>query len=564
MDEPSDDLFGKVRLLASRLATERNGKESLRLFLHGLYGVADQRVLVLLSPSPPAAGQGMGLAPPNVARAIALLCDYQEASKALEKTYQEEQARIRGDVSFSEEAKKASLLGCELKWAEKANSLIQPRLSDLKLQLQRVGFIVPLPKRARDKTKAIIRTISSSGISPPRDGMYECTAVRTCKLEPAALVRWVPRGDITPALEVKAALEQKRPSAFARPRLTGRHPPTFESDEEGVLARAAGIAQGWPRQEEAELADRLPRPLDDGRGSFSARGFEAIAWYQSFHRYEEEFWGIHFAAGTLDTVVADFASDVQKRRLSRLPRTLAATLMFEMTLAHELFHARADFICAWLELATSKKHYLPYKKNIYDALRFTEDWREEALANWVAHQWLMTNVARLQGDGLVDDIAGLQSLVADWLDFSPEGYRRWRDGNTHDAWDRLGSELTHGRPCPRSSTPLSNPLGEVLRAGALIDLHDCDVPSYWVGRGVVADMLFSSPAREEIVGVLKHFGYRLLSRRGKGSHQFWEGPGGRGFTLPKRDPLSVGVFHELLEHFGWTKRQYMEDVRSRI
>jgi hypothetical protein len=53
----------------------------------------------------------------------------------------------------------------------------------------------------------------------------------------------------------------------------------------------------------------------------------------------------------------------------------------------------------------------------------------------------------------------------------------------------------------------------------------------------------------------------LLAGRGKGSHELWEGPNGRSFVLPARDPLSPGEFHSLLDHFGWSKEMYMKQIR---
>jgi hypothetical protein len=76
----------------------------------------------------------------------------------------------------------------------------------------------------------------------------------------------------------------------------------------------------------------------------------------------------------------------------------------------------------------------------------------------------------------------------------------------------------------------------LIRADDFFDLRLEDIPIYFVGRGVIVDALFSAPSRREIVRILQHFGYQLLKARGKGSHEVWEGPNNRAFTLPLSDP----------------------------
>jgi hypothetical protein len=76
----------------------------------------------------------------------------------------------------------------------------------------------------------------------------------------------------------------------------------------------------------------------------------------------------------------------------------------------------------------------------------------------------------------------------------------------------------------------------LIRADDFFDLRLEDIPIYFVGRGVIVDALFSAPSRREIVRILQQFGYQLLKARGKGSHEVWEGPNNRAFTLPLSDP----------------------------
>ncbi len=208
--------------------------------------------------------------------------------------------------------------------------------------------------------------------------------------------------------------------------------------------------------------------------------------------------------------------------------------------------------------------YLPYFDLVYNRNRFTSDWLEEALANWSAHEWLLKNLDRLHHDGTVEDPKRLCSVVEDWLDFSPAGYREWRSGNSHITWDRLANDIAQSETSGHYVDENAFPLGGLLRRDSLFDLRIGDIPVYFVGKGIVASVYFGSPSRREVVQVLRHFGYGALTARGKGSREVWKGPNGKCFTVPLRDPLSTGVFHTLLEHFGWSKQQYMQQIRTQV
>ena len=58
-----------------------------------------------------------------------------------------------------------------------------------------------------------------------------------------------------------------------------------------------------------------------------------------------------------------------------------ALLAFGMTYAHEMFHARVEAALSWAEINAQQPRHLRYKERVYQALRETPDWLEEALAN---------------------------------------------------------------------------------------------------------------------------------------------------------------------------------------
>jgi hypothetical protein len=262
---------------------------------------------------------------------------------------------------------------------------------------------------------------------------------------------------------------------------------------------------------------RLPRPLPQAKDNFREGSFEAIAWYQPFHRYEEVAWGIYYNSDKLDVFAAGLAQDLR----STEPRAhdLAAQLAMRLTAAHELFHARVEFAAAWLELGVRRPRYLRYNEYVYTKLRSTSDWLEEALANWTAFDWLRKNISNLQSLGLVTNPDRVFAIIQDWLDFSPPGYSDWRLGDGHFAWQRLTSELATALPHPSIAKPLSLPLEGLIRTENICDLRIEDVPKYFIGRGVLADIFFSTPSRREVIRVLRHFDYQPLPDRGKGSRR---------------------------------------------
>jgi hypothetical protein len=49
-----------------------------------------------------------------------------------------------------------------------------------------------------------------------------------------------------------------------------------------------------------------------------------------------------------------------------------------------MFHARIEAACCWLELTALQLRHLRYSQNVYEKLRETPNWLEEALAYWSA------------------------------------------------------------------------------------------------------------------------------------------------------------------------------------
>jgi hypothetical protein len=192
---------------------------------------------------------------------------------------------------------------------------IPPVVSDLSLQPERGSLITRVPVRKRDRIAAVLKSVSDSVWGPSRDGKYRCAIVPMVDGSKAVYLQWTRREVMTPALEIKSALERKLKSALSKPRRRGCAPPRPEqiSGNEDVVRGVLANADEIPGQN--ELSDFLPRPTGEGREAIKKNGFEAIAWYQQFHCYDEGSWGIYLHSPKLDEFVADLASTFGEPKL---------------------------------------------------------------------------------------------------------------------------------------------------------------------------------------------------------------------------------------------------------
>ncbi len=543
-------------LVASAGFLAMSAGKSVTFYLHDIFALPESRLLVILGQGRPAirkVPQGLRHA------AIRLALEYRRKDRQAKKEEEDRKKAIRDNASLAPDYRNALLADYDRFPTPRP----QARFSELQVELEPVTYAPRLPKSNRLAEKIITDVVLGAGRPLSRAGRYACERYRSFDGSWCAVVRWEPRTEYTPALELKAAAEAVFSSAFSKPRVHAVVPPEkIDGEVEQSTTRSETSIDDAEDLNQEALFESLPGATGEGKDLLRSGGFEAIAWYQAFHNYVDESWGIYFDAARLDVAVKDFGYDL--RRYSSQPHELSARLFMRLATAHELFHARVEFAATWLELDARRKRYLPYNKAVYQACRLTENWLEEALANWCARRWFLEAAPDWKFRGLIWDVAGVERVIEDWLDLSPPGYSHWRKGNDHNTWRDLASELRTGVPSSQGRKRDQLPFESLLRSAQVIDLRVDDVPLHFVGRGVVADAYFSSPSRREVLRVLSLYGYKALPERGKGSHEVWRGPDGRIFPVPVRDPLSLTVFRTLLHHFGWTKKQYLSEIRSRI
>lgn len=436
-------------------------------------------------------------------------------------------------------------------------------------------FAVPPSGRPEKIARSAVAAIADSTFPPSRDGTYVGILPTPAGRRARGIVSWVPHDGLPSYPEVRWAVQRRLPAALHKPRSLKPHRPKFDSGTQpvddsvvvhGFDPRSADVHEALAdlQLDQSDFRNRV----DDVRRDMKNQGYEAIAWFQPYHVWTEETWGIYFDAQKLDDFAYSFLDEFRLQSV-RSSHGLAAFLAFGLTYAHELFHARVEAALSWLEINALQPKHRRYKQRVYDSLRETPDWLEEALANWSAWDWFKSDAVQAVMVRGTTNSEGVERVVASSLDLSPPGYQEWRLGQEPSTWSAFATQLSTGNP-KLTSLGLGLPLKSILTGPLPYDLQPSDIPLRFVGEGVIADRLqshpamFNVPSRRELEKALKYFKHILDASGGKGGHQKWTAPDQRAFILPTRDPVSTGVFKTFLHHLGIDKATYVRQVRPNL
>ena len=424
-------------------------------------------------------------------------------------------------------------------------------------------------------TRFVNAALKFSNLPSPRDGCYEGIFSLRVGRKTLSMVTWEPYQGLVAYPEVRWAVQRRLPKALCNPRANQPSRPEFNSGLSSVdeTNSIRGIANGG-----SDLLDALEdlqldqsdyrNRVDDVRKEVNGQGFEAIAWFQPYHVWSEETWGIYFDARKLDDLALSFLDDFKAQRVHGA-HSLAALLAFGLTYAHELFHAHVEASLSWLEINVQQPRYLRYQERVYQRLRETPDWLEEALANWSAWSWFKEPGLQSILAPRVSNTQGLDRVVEASLDLGPPGYREWRRGHQASTWRTFANQLSSGNPKIKSKG-MSLPLESLLSGPRPYDFQFTDIPLRFVDTGVIATRLQSHPAtlnvisRRELQKALKYYQHVVDVSGGNGSHEKWTGPDNRAFPVPRRDPVSHTVFKTFLDHVGIDKAIYIKQVRPNL
>ncbi|SOB75605.1 hypothetical protein SAMN04488490_1223 [Marinobacter sp. LV10R510-11A] len=418
-------------------------------------------------------------------------------------------------------------------------------------------------------SKEALKQAANSGWLPPREGHYSGLRCLNENLQKFCLMSWVPYDGLPAYPEIRWAVQKGLRRAMTNPRLSGSDAPTIEHSEpkrltvslEDISTPGETFTDMVP--DDTAFDERIRAVKEDLRQS----GFEAIAWYQSFHVWNEETWGIYFNAKKLDDLALFLSDEFKTQRAGYLDYGFFCQLAVGLVFSHEFFHGRVESCLSWLEPNVSGARYLRYKKDVYDQLKETDDWLEEALANWASWDWCQTFLDNnLSLD--VRQSEKLNKVIKDVLDLSPPGYNNWRIGESIGSQRLLAAQMAKGKPSLSAKNTF--PLEGIFSDQPPYDLRTTDIPAFFIGEGAILDRLeilpnvINIPSRKELMKALEFFKYQRNKSGGKGSHEKWTGRDKRAFSLPKKDPISRRVFQTFLDHFSIDKKEYAQNIRLKL
>ena len=349
--------------------------------------------------------------------------------------------------------------------------------------------------------------------------------------------------------EIRFFINHSLKKVVYKPKLQDTSKPTKKYGKKEITASdSESIYRGFERDELFKLSDLIPENDENTENIkvlISDEGLEALGWYQPFHYYTEETWGIYLDAERLMNLAFSFRDEGIRNMGDAVQ--LAVRLVYQ----HEYFHALVETVVSYNEMNSLKRHYLDYRKKVYDVSVNTEECLEEALANWYA----LDACKDFHDRNTVKVIKNLFELC-------PPGYNNWALGDQSNTWNKLLTQLQASRIDGKINRSII-PNGRIF-FNQPFDMLPTDVPVYFYGKNILSNFYFSVPTVMEARKVLEYFKYNYVPKGGKGSHEKWCHENGDCFVLPKRDPLSRGVFNSMLQKLGIRKKEYVNEIRKII
>jgi hypothetical protein len=481
-----------------------------RLYLHGAVSVSGvDEVGLMFGPAAPSKDQAIAAMTPTevtLERLRALMSAQQAAETEATASRMLEEAiskPLEGNLATDALVKVRGALKIKRatgKSVDKRLPPLSPLLKELPWALA-VRIQTPDSKAISRATERALRSSPHDLPPPPVDGTFLVIVAGSSRGTTTAFVTWKPHRGLPPYAEVRAAVEQTTPSAFARPRRQGAHPPpnlersgewqavavgSLDFPEQGGLSRLAEL----PVSDIQDYKVRARRARDN----VGEAGFEAIAWYQPHHDFSRDSWGIYIAAERLDDLVCVIADDLIDGGFPRRPFAIAQALALALVFEHQLFHARVDAVLTWVELFRHQPVYLAYSRNVYRPTQECGGAIEEALADYWAWTWIFTdlNLRWLSGQFNSLERDTLQQVVNTILDLSRRGHSDWRSGNSMETWRRFGTQaLRGGSRALRHAVGL--PVHSLFQDPMQFMFRPRDVPLHVVGTGQAIGALLSSP-----------------------------------------------------------------------
>jgi hypothetical protein len=422
--------------------------------------------------------------------------------------------------------------------------------------------LMDLAQRPEELAQRVEHALAEHDYALANDGKYRVRLLTDLqRYKPGILVEYTPRTYVPPFVECLTVAKRRLPRAFHKPLITNVHRsdrtfPRVTRIDSSPWSELDNLETPLVTEELLNAIEADTEAREQARKAISVKGTEALGWYQSFHKYDESVWGIYLDDFTISHVALDLRdrlAEADANGYADYAKALRAIIW--LVAAHEWFHAQVDAAALLRELASSKPCFRAYFRHVYQQTIHHPTALEEALANYEALRFVQQRLQELVAleQWTEEERAISLQFVQDLFDASPPGYADFRKGADYLNRRLLATQVFDGRLHPDEPLP---PVEGLLADIPGMVFQKADIPIYMTYRTPLADALTWCPPRRLAEQALRRKGFKQDKARGKGSHELWKAEDGRTFPLPRRDPLSIGVYTNLCRLLGTNKREF--------
>ncbi len=282
------------------------------------------------------------------------------------------------------------------------------------------------------------------------------------------------------------------------------------------------------------------------------------AWYCPIH-YFGSGWGIYIRESCILSIAKDIACEINWRNVTLPRHAIPSQLLrcaFYVFFLHEQFHHKVESLGFRLLISTATDRYRPYKARVYRPSYLSSDCLEESLAN--ADSYRRLSEPRFTKRISPPIRAGLRKLLKLSFAVQPPGYKdalnyldpeKYRPGLY-----QLQSQMLDGALV--TTTPHTDWSIATNMIKSLMNIEDdiyvvLPIGARPIFNPTTLDPGVTTSSRNLVSALQKHFGYRVVSGRGKGSHIWLEKEGSPPITVPANRPtLSPKVVKDAIKAIG--------------
>lgn len=319
--------------------------------------------------------------------------------------------------------------------------------------------------------------------------------------------------------------------------------------------------------EEAKIAEKAKkRHLGQGPAAPEPH----CAWYCPIHYFGSS-WGIYIREDCILSIAKDIACEVDWGKVKLSHHMIQAELLrcaFYVFFLHEQFHHKVESLGFRLLVSTATDRYRPYKSKVYRPSYLSKDCLEESLAN--ADSYKRLSEPRFTKRISSPIRTGLREFMRTSFKMQPPGYKQALDYLSPAKFQaglyKLQSQMLDGALVP--STPLTDWALATNMIKSLMNIEDdifvvLPIGARPIFNPTALDPGITTSSRNLVSALQKHFGYKVIPGRGKGSHIWLEKSGLPPITVPANRPtLSPKVIKDALQAIGNYPLSKLPDLLS--